>query len=107
MNFFRKKDKIFASFKKEELLSSHEKLRSNLLSLQPVPVNTDVRLNVGEAEVVSLQSLACIFSFARLMHESGVSITLEGAPEVVDQLQRLGMNAFIDAMQKEVKIDVG
>ena len=107
MNFFRKKDRIFASFKKEELLSTDGKIAGSLLSLQSIPASTEVRLNIAEAETLSLKALGCILAFGKLMQEDGVSLTLEGASDVVDQLQVLGFNAIFDAMQKEVKSDVG
>jgi len=78
MNFFRKKDHIFASFAEAQLKENPEKLKNNLLSLLPVNKDMEIRLSLANVDDISAGSAGAITGFSDTLRslESRLVVTV-------------------------------
>jgi hypothetical protein len=78
MNFFRKKDHIFASFAESELRDNPEKFKSSLLSLLPVNKDMEIRLSIVNVDDLPAGITAVITGFSVLLRslESRLIVTV-------------------------------
>ncbi len=67
MNFFRKKDHIFASFGDSEIRDNPEKMKANLLSLLPVNAGMEIRLNLVNADDLPAGIAGLLTGFSALL----------------------------------------
>lgn len=103
MNFFRKKESIFASFSAAELKDPGETLGKNLLSLLPVKEGMELRLNVSEVNDIPLTTVAILISFSERLQKEGAHLSLTASPEVVNSMQKLHFGQQFDSLLQEVR----
>lgn len=98
MNFYRKKNRIVASFGEKELNELPSEILKNLNSLLPIEKGKELRISIAENKDMKMEIFSVIAAFSTKLLLEGTSVELRAQSELAQCLNILNLNDCFTAI---------